>query len=180
MVVTIIIINNSATAAVAARFPVFGFPTIITAKTMRRSARVFLPRFVCFHEYWLMQALGQSALPCRVKDGGASNSPWIFRIWFSDGYVRIFRWIDGILDWRWIWLWRGPQPVLESRIFVGMHATLMLAKRQRQPMIVEGKIEDQGISSILLTWMVLLFSSLPMTFTRLPMNFLAVPGSSNW
>jgi hypothetical protein len=41
MVVTIIIINNSATAAVAARFPVFGLPTIITAKTMRRSARVF-------------------------------------------------------------------------------------------------------------------------------------------
>jgi hypothetical protein len=41
MVVTIIIINNSATAAVAARFPVFGFPTIIAAKTLRRSARVF-------------------------------------------------------------------------------------------------------------------------------------------
>jgi len=40
MVVTIIIINNSATAAVAARFPVFGFPTIIAAKTMRR-VRVF-------------------------------------------------------------------------------------------------------------------------------------------
>ena len=73
--------------------------------------------------------------------GGASSSPWIFRIWFSDGYVRIFRWIDGILDWRWIWLWRGPQPVLESRIFVGMHATLMLAKRQRQPLIMEGKIK---------------------------------------
>jgi|SRR5579864_2555192 hypothetical protein len=90
-----------------------------------------------------MQALGQSALPCRVKDGGASDSPWIFRIWFSDGDIRVFRWIDGILDWRWIWLWRGPQPVLESRIFIGMHATLMLAKRQRQPLIMEGRSRDQ-------------------------------------
>jgi hypothetical protein len=35
MAVTRIIINRSATAAVAVRFPAFGFPTIIAAKTWR-------------------------------------------------------------------------------------------------------------------------------------------------
>jgi hypothetical protein len=40
--------------------------------------------------------------------------------------------------------------------------------------------ENQGMSSILLTWIVLLFiSSLPLTFTGLPMNFLALAWSSN-
>src|SRR5229473_2356320 len=89
-----------------------------------------------------MRALGQSALPCSCEELAAnSDLSWIFRIWFSDGDVRVFGRIDGILNWRWIGLWRGRQLVVESRIFVGMHASLMLAKRQRQSLILD--IRDQ-------------------------------------
>jgi hypothetical protein len=72
-----------------------------------------------------MQALGQSALPCSCEEVAISDLSWIFRIWFSDGDVRVFGWIDGILNWRWIRLWWGPQLVGGSRIFIRIHASLM-------------------------------------------------------
>src|SRR5437899_9977154 len=96
----------------------------------------------------LMQACGQSALPCSREELRAiSDLSWIFRIWLPDGSVRVLRWIDGILNWRWIRLGWGAQVVAESRIFIGIHGSLMLAKRQRQPLISDIRHQEIGRAS---------------------------------